>query len=225
MLIKSCNLIDSKKRKILMKNGLKNIDLFSNLDENTLSKIYEITTTVKFKKESIIFYEGDSSEYLYCLVAGIVKLYKTSSSNKEIILKYFHSQELIAEVASFENIPYPATSIAYTDVELLKIDFSRFKELVYAHPELSIQIQSSLIKKIKNLEQVISTHLVLDAKERISKFIYENTDEFFTIKNVEIAKILNLTPETLSRILRVFKNEKLIDVKNKTIDRKRFIER
>jgi len=202
-----------------MKNKLKDIVLFNNLDDETIDKIYNITTSVKYDKNSIIFYEGDSSKYLYCLVSGIVKLYKVSSSNKEIILKYFHSHELIAEVANFENIAYPATSSAYTDVELFKIDFVEFKKIVYNNPELSFQIQSSLIQKIKNLEQVISTHLILSAKDRVAKFICENTEEFFTIKNIEIAKILNVTPETLSRILRTFKNEKLIDVKNKTIDK------
>ena len=202
-----------------MKNKLKDIVLFNNLDDETIDKIYNITTSVKYDKNSIIFYEGDSSKYLYCLVSGIVKLYKVSSSNKEIILKYFHSHELIAEVANFENIAYPATSSAYTDVELFKIDFVQFKKIVYNNPELSFQIQSSLIQKIKNLEQVISTHLILSAKDRVAKFICENTEEFFTIKNIEIAKILNVTPETLSRILRTFKNEKLIDVKNKTIDK------
>lgn len=201
-----------------MKNKLKEIDLFANLDEETLEKIYNITTSVKFDKNSIIFYEGDSSKYLYYLTSGIVKLYKVSSSNKEIILKYFHSNELIAEVASFENIPYPATSFAYTNVELIKIDFIKFKELVYSNPELSFRIQSSLIQKIKNLEQVISSHLVLDAKDRIAKFICDNPKEFFNIKNIEIAKILNVTPETLSRILRTFKNENLIDMQSKTID-------
>ena len=154
-----------------MKKKLKDIVLFSNLDDETLYKIHTITTSVKFDKDSIIFYEGDSSKYLYCLISGIVKLYKVTSTDKEIIMKYFHSNELIAEVANFDNIAYPATSMAYTDVELIKIDFEKFKELVYAHPELSFQIQSSLIQKIKNLEQVISSHLVLDAKDRIAKFI------------------------------------------------------
>jgi len=202
-----------------MKNKLKKIDLFNSLDNDTLEKIYDITTSVKFDKDSIIFYEGDSSRYLYCLVSGIVKLYKISSTDKEIILKYFHFSELIAEVANFENIPYPATAMAYTNVELIKIDFEKLKDIIYHNPELAFKMQASLIKKIKNLEQVISSHLVLDAKDRIAKFIYDNPEDFFNIKNIEIAKILNVTPETLSRILRTFKNEKLIDMKNKTIDK------
>lgn len=205
-----------------MKNRLKTIDMFSKIDEDTLDKIYDITTVDKYEENSIVFYEGDSSKYLHCLLKGVVKLYKTTSNDKEIILKYFHPNELIAEVASFENIPYPATALAHSNVELLKIDFEKFKQIMYNNPELSFAIQISLIKKIKTLETVISRHIILDAKERVIEYIYDYTEDFFKLKNVEIAKILNLTPETLSRVLRTLKDEKYIDMKLKSIDRRKF---
>lgn len=44
---------------------------------------------------------------------------------------------------------------------------------------------------------------------------------FFNTKNIIIAEILNISPETLSRVLRVFKNEGLIDSKNKTINKEK----
>ncbi len=84
---------------------------------------------------------------------------------------------------------------------------------------MSFKIQVSLIKKIKNLEYLISRHLVLDAKQRVAQYICDYTDGFFSTKNIEIAEILNITPETLSRLLKVFKDENLISIKEKTINR------
>ena len=80
-------------------------------------------------------------------------------------------------------------------------------------------MQVSLIKKIKNLEYLISRHLVLDAKQRVAQYIHDYTDDFFSTKNIEIAEILNITPETLSRLLKVFKDEKIISIKEKTINK------
>lgn len=205
-----------------MKIKLKNIVLFQDLDEKTIEKIEQFTVRVKLVEENIVFYEGDDSKYLYLLTEGVVKLYKTSTHDKEIVLKYFHPNELIAEVANFEHMPYPATAKAFTNVELLKIDFDKLKEVIYSNLDLAFKIQTSLIKKIKNLENVISTHLVLDATQRVAKYIYDNPKYFFETKNIEIAEILNITPETLSRILRTFKNDGLIDVKLKTINREKF---
>lgn len=207
-----------------MKLKLKNIDMFKDLDEDTLNKIEKFTTEHTISKDNIVFYEGDDTKYLYLLVHGIIKLYKTSSHHKEIVLKYFHENELIGEVANFEQIPYPATAKAYTDVEIIKIDFEKLKGIIYSNPELSFIIQTSLIKKIKNLETIISTNLVLDSKERVAKYIYNHTDDFFTTKNILIAEILSVSPETLSRILKFFKDHDIIDVKSKRIDKEALLQ-
>lgn len=197
---------------------LKSIFIFADLDDEVIKKIESFTIKQKFNNEYVLFYEGDESDSLYVLVKGIVKLYKTASNGKELVLKYFQENELIAEAASYEQIPYPATARAFTDVEILKIDFKKLKEVMLSSPELSFNMQISLIKKIKNLENIISTNMVLDTKEKVAKYICDNAEDFFKTKNIHIAQILNITPETLSRTLKVFKSEGLIDQKNKTID-------
>jgi CRP/FNR family transcriptional regulator len=201
-----------------MRTKVKNILLFNNLCDETIAQIQKFTYECELKKNNILFYEGDESKYLYIVTLGIVKLFKTSSQNRKIILKYFHPEELIGEVANFENLPYPATAQAFTDIEFLKIDFSKLREIIYKDPELSLKIQASLINKIKALENVISSDLVLNAKERLARYIYQQKESFFYQKNIEIAEILNITPETLSRILKSFKSDGLINLKDKTID-------
>ena len=202
-----------------MKIKLRDIYLFKDLCDDTLDRIGEFTTFLKLSKDNVLFYEGDEPKYLFLLKKGIVKLYKTSSNDKEILLKYFHSNELIAEVANFEGIPYPATAQAFTDLEVLRIDFNKLKDVIYSDPKLSFIIQTSLIKKIRNLENLVSLHIVLDSKERVAKYLYEHTEDFFNTKNVIIAEILNISPETLSRMLKVFKNDGLIDSKNAVVDK------
>ena len=204
-----------------MKVKLQDIYLFKDLSDTTLKKINQFTTHIKLSKNNILFYEGDESKNLFILIKGIIKLYKTSSNDKEIILKYFHPNELIAEVANFEGIPYPATAQSFTDTEVLKIDFESFKDLVYSDKELSYIIQTSLIKKIRNLENFVSLHVVLDSRERIAKYLCDHTEDFFNLKNIRIAEILNISPETLSRMLKAFKEEGLIDSKNRKIDKER----
>lgn len=207
-----------------MRIHLKNTVLFQNIDEETIKKIETFTIEQRVAKDNIVFYEGDEPKFLYLLVKGIIKLYKTSSNHKEVVLKYFHDNELIGEVANFEGIPYPATAKAYSDVEVLKIDFDKLKEIIFSNPNMAFNIQTSLIKKIKNLENIISTNLVLDSKERVAKYIYSHADDFFETKNIEIAEILGVSPETLSRILKFFKDHDIINVKTRYIDRDALVE-
>ena len=204
-----------------MKNDLKNLFLFKDLDEETIDKIVKFSKIEKVPKNGILFYEGDSASSLCILKKGIVKLYKSTSNAKEVVLKYFNENELIAEVANFEEINYPATALAFTDIEVIKVNFSLLKEIILEKPELSYKIMISLIKKIKNLENVISNQIVLDSNERVAKYIYENSETFFSTKNVIIAEILNISAETLSRVLRTFKDENIISTSKKTIDKNR----
>jgi CRP/FNR family transcriptional regulator len=70
---------------------------------------------------------------------------------------------------------------------------------------------SSLIKKLQYLEQVINNNLILDTETKIAKFIYENEDLFSQLKQHHIASLLNITPETLSRKLKKFKELGIIE--------------
>ena len=197
---------------------LKDIFLFEDMDESTLKKIKSISQVLKLNKGNILFYEGDEPKYLYILLKGTLKLYKVTSNDKELILKYFHENELIAEFANFEDIAYPATSEALISSEVLKINFEEFKEVMMENVNISLKIQASLVKKIKNLENIISTHLILDTKQKVAKYIVENKIDFFKTKNILIAQVLNMTPETLSRTLKVFKDTNLISISEKTIN-------
>jgi len=196
---------------------LRKIFLFENLDDATLKKIEDICVVSKLYRDNILFYEGDNPDYIHIVIKGIIKLYKITANDKELILKYFQEKEMIAEVACFEGIPFPATAEAFTDCEILKIDFKKFKNIMIENPEISFKVQTSLIKKIKNLENLISMHLVLDTRQKVAKYIYTNSDSFFDTKNMHIAQVLNITPETLSRVLKVFKDKGIINLKDKII--------
>ncbi|NQY20144.1 MAG: Crp/Fnr family transcriptional regulator [Campylobacteraceae bacterium] len=197
---------------------LKELFLFEDMNENLLDEIKKISSVVKLNKGNILFYEGDDPKYLHILAKGTLKLYKVTSSDKELIIKFFHENELIAEFANFEDIAYPATSEALTSCEVLKINFEEFKKIMQTNVNITMKIQASLIKKIKTLENIISTHLILDTKQKVAKYIVENNVDFFITKNILIAQMLNMTPETLSRTLKVFKDNDLINISKKEIN-------
>ncbi len=48
-----------------MKVKLKDIFLFKDLCDDTISRIEEITSLEKLSKDNVLFYEGDDSKYLF----------------------------------------------------------------------------------------------------------------------------------------------------------------
>ena len=121
----------------------------------------------------------------------------------------------MAELANFENIPYPATAEFMSESEVLRIDYKALEHDFFKNPDISFEIIKSLIAKHKILIDVIQKEVILTADAKVAKFILENGELFKTLKNTQVASILNLTPETLSRTLSKFKSSNMIELDEK----------
>ncbi|MRI58430.1 MAG: Crp/Fnr family transcriptional regulator [Epsilonproteobacteria bacterium] len=190
---------------------LKKFYLFDNLSTEQLQRLKEISTLKEYKKGSVVFYEGDRPQDLILLTKGILQIFKTDHKGNRIVLHIFYPHSLIAEIANFENMPYPATGEFLTDGELIHIDYEIFEKEFLRNPDISFTIIKSLTNKIRYLEHVITNDIVLSSTARVAKFIYEHEREFQELKKNEIAQLLNITPETLSRIISKLKKLNLLE--------------
>ena len=209
-------------------NRIKNIPCFAKLSDEQLEKLKKISVIKKYNAKEILFYEGDAPTYLYVLLQGTLKVYKTNHKGQQIFLHQFYPGGLVAELANFENIPYPATAEFMSDSEVLRIDYKALEHDFFKNPEISFEIIKSLIAKHKILIDVIQKEVILTADAKVAKFILENGELFKTLKNTQVASILNLTPETLSRTLSKFKSSSMIELDEKhhiqVIDRQKLEE-
>jgi len=203
--------------------NLKKFYLFSNFTEGELGRLKLISEVKKYKRGNILFYQGDEPKILYLLLKGSVKVYKLDSKSNEIIIHIFDTMTLIAELANLEEMPYPASAEALSSIEVLEIDYQKFKEEFLSDSKTAFEFIKSLTKKIKNLENLIA-NLSLDSKARVAKFIYENEQLFLDSKNTKVASILNITPETLSRVIKKFKDEAILDAESRVLDKERLKE-
>ena len=184
-----------------LKNALKQISFFENLDEKELELLSTFSIRRTFSAGEILFYEKDTPSSLILLTEGILKVYKTDPKNNEIVLHRFQPMDLVAEVALFEGIPYPASASFDTDGSIVEIDFIKFKKHFFNNPEITFNLFKSLSQKIKNLEKIIALNIVLDSTARIAKYICDN-DEALDMKHSQLAQYLHMTPETLSRVFK-----------------------
>jgi CRP/FNR family transcriptional regulator len=191
---------------------IKNIPLFSKLSDENIKKLEAISYFKKYGADEILFYEGEKPGILHVLVEGVLRLYKTDSKGHEIFIHQFTPTSLVGELANFENMRFPASARFITDGEILKIDFQKLEKDFFKNPEICMEIIKSLTKKVKILSQVIHHEMVLTSEAKIAKFLYEHPNVFKTVKNNQIASILNVSPETLSRTLTKFKKSSYITI-------------
>lgn len=193
-----------------MKNGFDDFAFFSFLKEEELKRLKEITIKKYFNKEEILFYRGEEPKYLHLLLKGIAKLYTYDSKDNEVVIHNLIAPSLIAEIVNYENLKFPANCSFETNAEVLLIDYEKFKNEFLLKPEISMFFIKSLTRKIKALESFINYNISSNSLEKIAKFLYDNESILINLKQVKIAQILNITPETFSRKLAKLKKEKII---------------
>jgi CRP/FNR family transcriptional regulator len=71
-----------------------------------------------------------------------------------------------------------------------------------------------MTNKVMILSSLVHKETILSSEAKVVDLILHEIDIFNRMKNNEIASILNITPETLSRILGKLKKRKFIDIKN-----------
>ncbi len=197
------------------------------LPKHELEYVNKVVNILHKNENDTIFLEGENSDYLHMLLEGTAKVYRVDNKGNELLLHNFKAQSLIAELANFENMRFPASCKMITEGYIAKIKFTDFQILLQRYPALSMQVISSLTKKMKFLDMVIQQNLLLSSQAKIANFIYENEDVFVAQKQHQIASMLFITPETLSRNLKKFKEYGILENnKNKftVIDREKLKE-
>ncbi len=185
---------------------LRDIQLFSKLSDDSLGMIKRHTIPKAFDKGGIVFYEYDDSNYMYALLEGTVKLYKTSPKGTQVEINRFSAPAVIGEYACFEKAPYPATCEFVTEGVMVHIP----RDLILSNlsnAEFSMEMIKSLTTKVMVLSSLIHKETIYSSEAKVAKILLEKVEIFHKLKYNEIASILNMTPETFSRILKKFKNE------------------
>ena len=206
----------------MIKDKLRKIEIFKALTDVEIEKIVAISMVKVFSRENVLFYEGEMPKHFYALLDGYVKFYKTDLKGNELVLHFFTKPVMMAELPSLENISFRATAIAMKDeTEVLFIDRERFITLLHEDNAFSFYIIKSLTQKVRELEVAINRNLIYDAITKVCSFIKEHPNDLETRKHVEIAIILNMAQETLSRVLKKLKKLNILNKQCRVIDKNR----
>jgi len=193
---------------------IEEMPMFSHLDKKFHKQLYDNIYIRDFRKNSIVFYEGDCSDYLHILIDGQVRLYKTSPKDTMIQLHRLNAPAIIGEYACLEQVAFPATCEFISDRGT--IGLLHFKNLMkyLEDPNFSLALLKSMTNKVMILYSLVHKETILSSEAKVADLILNEIEVFNSIKNSEVASILNITPETLSRILSKLKKYEIINIKN-----------
>lgn len=198
--------------------NLKQTGLFASLDNETLGLLKSVARSRIYDAGKILFYAGEQPKQFLILAHGKVEVFKHDKTGNEIIIGEFNAPSLIAEMATLERTTYPATARCNSGVEIYEIDLADLEPYIFQNSSpLARVLINSLTKKIKHLESVLKYATISNASARTASFLLDNEQQLSMLTQRKIASNIMLTPEGLSRILKRFKEQGVVEVKAKKL--------
>ncbi len=192
----------------LQANGMLKFNL-----ENYNSELYS-------KKQSI-YAEAKRPRFLYYVVKGKVKGFKTHEDGKEYITDLYSDGDFIGYPALIEEKNYDDSAVALEETEIIQIPRDDFQQMIDGDITVAAKFIRIITQNVKEKEERLLSLAYSSLRKRVAKALVDIHSKFnmagenkpIEISREDIAHYVGTATESLIRTLSDFKSEKLIEIK------------
>ena len=162
-----------------VKNALKNFSITSCLNDEELSYMIETGEVRIVEKSHHIFKQGETSDEVFFLLNGVIKITSNISDGREVIKMMLHPKSILSEQSiAGEEFRLNNAVVMTADATVLAVRVNVIKGLIRKNPELAFCIVDFIGKKLKYTEDRLESLALNDARERIVQFLRLNAQSF-----------------------------------------------
>lgn len=176
---------------------------YKSLSDSSLKLLLESTVFRTFSQDEVLFYEGDTSESIYVVVEGEIRLVKFADDGHEIPVRLMTGGETFAEATLYHDRRFPVTAIASRESRVAVISHETAKQCMDEKP-----FRESLLTLFMVRMRYLADQLVLvsscSIEERFMTYLVRRYGKHAHYElqesKKEIARNIETAPETLSRM-------------------------
>ena len=174
-----------------------------------------------YSKKQVLYQETKRPKFLYYLVKGKVKGFKTHEDGKEYITDLFSDGDFIGYPAIIEEKNYDDSALVLEEAEIMQIPKEDFLKMIFGNMDVATKFIRIITQNVKEKEERLLNLAYSSLRKRVakalvdiqSKFNAENTSKPLEISREDFAHYVGTATESLIRTLSDFKSEKLIEIK------------
>lgn len=159
-----------------------------------------------WKKNQMIYLQGDPADSFYYLKKGHVKIFLSSEAGNEKTLTLLSPGELFGEAAFLDGLPRMSSAKATEDAEIVAIGKSDLMECFRRQPELAMAMLGYLSRTVRMLSNQLDGMSFLQAPPRIAQILLRLAagTAAVTCSHEELAALAGVSRITVSRTLSDF---------------------
>lgn len=200
--------------------------LFSGLDDDVFDALAADISVEAYEKGEVLFHRGDPAQDFFFIESGHVELSLISPDGQKKTVEVISHDRTFAEAMVFMRTgKFPVSAEALTDSIVYRIPNGSYRSLLQDNCDACMRLLSDVCRHLHQRVQEIERLTIQNARSRLSSYlidhIVDTNDDEATVrldlpKHV-IASRLSITPETLSRLLRVLSDDGILTVDDSLI--------
>jgi CRP-like cAMP-binding protein/CheY-like chemotaxis protein len=187
-----------------------------------IQKLSEQYAVENYDKKQMLYQEGKRPRFLYYLMKGKVKAYKSHEDGKEYITNLYSEGDFIGYTALIEDANYDDSATILEDAEVMMIPKDDFLQMVYSDISIASKFIHIITQNVREKEERLLNLAYSSLRKRVAKALVDIVEKFnlkeqtspIEISREDIAQYVGTATESLIRTLSDFKAEKLIDIKS-----------
>lgn len=209
---------------------LREIELFNEAKDADLLHMLDDFRLREFKKDELIFHQGDESREVYIVLKGKVRVYKISPAGNETSIAIFSTHDIIGEYAALDNLPRSASAKALSPVSLLSMSQEQFLYHLRAVNGLAFGLCKVLSQKMRWTAAYAESVAQFDAAGRLLHIILINNERYgeaiekgkryildIELNQTDLASMVGARREWVNRILGDWRKRGLVEMEGSRI--------
>ena len=203
---------------------LRNVPLFATLPDTQLAVLTSVVSRRSFPRSTTVIAAGDSTDSLYVVISGRLKVMMSDDEGREVILSMLGPSEYFGEMALIDDSPRSASVITLETCELLVLAKRDFKKCVAENFEMSMTLMRGLVKRLRDADQKIGSLALMDVYGRVARLLLEMSEKIDgqqvvtrKVAKQDIAKMIGASREMVSRVMKDLQTGGYIEVRGNSI--------
>lgn len=197
----------------------------AHFSKNSLEKITELMTHVRVAAGTPIFLEGEKADKIYYILAGSVRLTKSSEDGKCYDLFYYQQGDMLGEYSFSVQTQFGFTAVAQQETKLGVISKLELELLLWQDHDLALEMLKWLAD-MHTCTQFKMRDILLYGKDgalastliRMANSYGREESSTITMTkkftHTEIANFIGATRETVNRLLSQFRKQEILTTEN-----------
>ncbi len=202
---------------------LEKISLFAGLSEEDIHSLRGHIVRKNYPRNTVVMSQGDKTCSLYLIDTGSVKVYVSDKDGNEFILGILEAKDYFGELALLDEDPRAASVMTLEPCCFGVITQQDFMLWIKRRPEILMNLIKALVKRIRILDEDITSLALLDVYGRTVRLLLQRSVELDQkrvvdhITQQEIANMVGASREMVSRILKGLRQGGYIELDGKRI--------